>query len=425
MNQQPADTPDFIDEYIGQPPKALIRWGISLIMGFVLMILTFSWFIDYSDTINTRVVINSVHPASSRNADQLGVVDKVLVSDGESVEKGQPIIVLQSDVDLITLQALKSVLLKTELDIADLSPFLNQHLGPMRVEFQTLTEHLHKISQHLSSDKTTIQTRQQHNHLQTAEQRLYALDQRLMLLQQKVTMEQENHKKSRQLHTEGLLSKGEVEQLHKKLLEAKILIRQLTDERLQVNSQMKHAREELNWLESNDQEGLADLLLYQKLAQQKLLDQVLGWEKQHIFKSTMAGTIALPNGTAANQNITAGQELFTIIPHSEHLRGQIKVAENGTGKVSVGQRALIQLMSYPATEFGEISARVVNQSPSVHQQQINIDVEIEGFDASTNQITTSYGKTISYIPHMQGRIEIITGKKNLLNRIFEQLIGLF
>ena len=131
-------------------------------------------------------------------------------------------------------------------------------------------------------------------------------------------------------------------------------MKQLNDDRLLVNHQITEAEQQLQWLKNEHSQNLSRARLQQQLAQQKLLDLIQGWEHQHILRASHAGIMALPNGRADRQNIRAGEHLFTVIPGSSELRGQVSVPEHGTGKVSPGQAVLMRLMRYPAAEFGEI-----------------------------------------------------------------------
>ena len=165
-----------------------------------------------------------------------------------------------------------------------------------------------------------------------------------------------------------------------------------------------------------------ELLLQIESQRQVLIDKINNWEKRHIIKSPITGTLSLPSGIFTHQSINFKQELFSIIPISNSLIGTIKIPELGAGKINISQDVQIQLDSFPHQEFGDIYGQVINKSTSIHDASIYIEIKISNFNKSTNKLTTSYAKKITYLPNMQGKVEIITNKKNILARIFENLL---
>lgn len=413
------------DEFIGSPPNHLTRYGISFILLFILLVITFSWYIDYSDTINTTTTLNTQKPTIIHQAERNGIIEQVLVNDGDRVTEDQVIMILHSDVAASTISHLKLALTEDQITIDDLSVLIDLHMGKFREDFQKLAEALHKINEQQSQQQLKLKIKQQQSHLLALRERLQQLNKQHDMLAQKHTIAERQIERSSQLAEQGLLSKTDIEQLNKNLLDAKINTHQIKVEQVELKDAINFSKQEIDILNNDATERSQQLSLQKSLLVQKLLDQITGWEKNHLLKANISGVVAIPYGSSPHQNIKAGQEIFSVIPKSNNLIGQIKVSENGTGKIRLGQKTRIQLKSYPAKEFGEIEGEVISKSPSIHDQLVFLDIAISGFNAQQNNIQTTYGKNIQYIPNMQGQVEIITNRKSLLKRVFEQLVAQF
>jgi len=53
---------DEVQEILSHIPHWMIRWGITLMFGLILLLLFISWFIKYPDVIEGRITITTEQP---------------------------------------------------------------------------------------------------------------------------------------------------------------------------------------------------------------------------------------------------------------------------------------------------------------------------------------------------------------------------
>jgi HlyD family secretion protein len=155
------------------------------------------------------------------------------------------------------------------------------------------------------------------------------------------------------------------------------------------------------------------------------------WELMYVLKSPMDGKVTFTGYWTENQNVTAGSEIFSVVPNAiahstlhttNYVFGKALLPIARSGKVKVGQKVNIRLENFPENEFGILQGRVKNISlvpVSAGQTATGngtafytIDIELP------NSLTTTYKKQLPYLPNMQGRADIVTEDISLLERFF-------
>lgn len=124
---------------------------------------------------------------------------------------------------------------------------------------------------------------------------------------------------------------------------------------------------------------------------------------------------------AENQNVDAGENVFTVIPtdDSGFIR-KAKAPAANSGKLKIGQKVNIRLANYPDTEFGTINGIVdaISLTPD-KEGNLLINISLPG------NLETSYKKKIKFQQEMSGTADIITEDVRLVERLLYQFRGVF
>jgi len=105
--------------------------------------------------------------------------------------------------------------------------------------------------------------------------------------------------------------------------------------------------------------------------------------------------------------------------------GQIYLPSLGVGKVDVGQEVIIRLDNYPNMEYGSIGGKVkmiselTNQSETFAKKN-DLQTYLITVDLP-DKLTTNYGITLDFNYEIKGVVDILTKKKKLLLRLFDNL----
>lgn len=413
----------FQSDIIGRPPGNLTRFGISVVFAFVVVLMVFAWLIDYSDAIKARLVINSSNPAINVMAEHHGTIDRILTESGRRVRAGDAIVVFQSDSDSRSVDQLKRFLQQDFTTRGGLT--IEGNLGSLRLDYHALQNDINQYQRVKSTLTTAIKTEQLELENQSLASQLDELRYQSDLYAQKDQINEAQYQRSLSLSAKKLITQNDLGHSQSGLIDARLSASQVGLEIKRIMSTMERNRRTIQLYELESEESQADLIEKIRLRQQILLDRINAWERKYIIKAPISGLLSIPNDVFVHQNVLPKQGLFTISPDVNELVGQIKISEHGAGKIKVGQAVDVMLDSYPYQEFGKLAAVVLSKSQSVHDQFIYVEIEIIDDATEPGQLITSYNKTIPYMPNMQGTVEIITSKKNILSRVFEQFAVLF
>ena len=133
----------------------------------------------------------------------------------------------------------------------------------------------------------------------------------------------------------------------------------------------------------------------------------------YVLESSIVGKLTFINFWRSSQYINTGDLVFYILPtqHDVYLiRG--KASGLNTGKLRVGQKAIVRLSNYPDREFGVLEGLLANISKTPDTNGFLI-LEIE----LPKQLTTSFGIDLAFQQEMFGTAEIVTENLRLLERL--------
>ena len=149
------------------------------------------------------------------------------------------------------------------------------------------------------------------------------------------------------------------------------------------------------------------------------------WLMNYTFKAPITGKLEFLDFWKQNDFVESGKELFSVIPEQNNKEGNVYLPISGAGKVAVGQHVNIKLDNFPSNEFGVINGKVKSVSSlagkkiSLSENQVTyaylVVVELP------NNLTTNYGSNLGFQYEINGVAEIITDKRRLIERLFDNL----
>ena len=85
-----------VQEVMSRVPPWILRWGIAVLLGILLILLCLSFFYRYPDVITAEVTITTVDPPVSIIARASGKLDKIYVENNSQVSADIPLAVIQN-----------------------------------------------------------------------------------------------------------------------------------------------------------------------------------------------------------------------------------------------------------------------------------------------------------------------------------------
>ena len=420
-NGQEARHTDDMQDIITKVPSWILRWGITLFFGILVLIIGLSAFIRYPDVVNAKLEIQSPNSPKPIVSTISGKLVKLLVAENEIVKSGQPLAYLESTANhekvlnlLTNLMQIQQQALKNKPINASL---LNQaddiQLGELQTAYQSFfSEYLTYISSinngflikkgnYLQKDLNNIAEQQnQLSREKNIEQRDSAL----------ANEEYEMHKKLAQGQVE---TKAELRQEESKFLSKKSPLIQTESSIITGNDNYAAKQKEILELNNQIQEEKGKFLQ----ALNSLISAAEDWKLKYILTASQSGKVTYAGIVQENQILTPNQEVFYINTGNEQFFGEMAISQNNMGKVKEGQRVLIKLKGYPFEEYGMIRGRIKYISDVPYKDSVFMsEVDFKSMKCSDLK------KPIHLKQGMMADAEIITQDATILQRISRSLL---
>lgn len=406
------------NEVLSAVPAWIVRWGITMIACVVLMLLVGSAVFKYPDVISSTVTLTGTTPVSAVVARTSGKLQELYVGNNQQVKANALLAVIENPAGTNDILRLKELLRQAEnsLDTIALVPSQQLRLGSLQSlyssfylsmseyrQFKELAYHLKKIE--LVKARIVKNEVYYRNMLKQKD---------LSEVQAKIAHQQ--YARDSLLGVKGLVSKEAVEEAYSRYLQSSLSAENMERSLENLQIQLAQMNESLYDTEYQylDQKNTLETQLRSLVNQ--LRAEIDAWEINYALITPIDGEITLTQYWTNNQNVTAGNVVFNIVPTNQgEIVGKAMLPTERSGKVKKGQKVNIRFSNYPDKEFGIVKGIVENISliPVLDVQNAKsymVDIELP------NGLRTSYNKDLPFLPEMEGQADIITEDISLLER---------
>lgn len=409
-----------VQDILTRVPHWMIRWGTVLIFGIILMLFFVSWFVKYPDVITTQVTITTNIPPEKLVAKTSGRIEAILISDKNKIAANTPLAIIENPASYKDVYVLKSIIdtinINSKKNNFPFGLLKNAQLGDIESAFSAF--YTAYIADELNSDLHPFQIENKANNSESIQirARLDLLQQQKSINESELQLQKNDVNRFEILFNKGVVSAQDfenkklgylqAEKNYKSLLSSISQLKSslISNNRNSEDTRIKGTKEEVN-LESNKIQSFYQL--------KKIIKD---WELAYVLKSSIEGRVSFLQIWTENQTITAGDNVFSIIPTLEKgYIGKVKAPAQNSGKIKVGQRVNIRLANFPDREFGVLKGKVKNIS-LVPDKEGNLLLDV----SLPDNLETNYKKNIPFQQEMKGSAEIVTEDLRLLERILYQ-----
>jgi len=415
---------DEVQEIISAVPSWMIRWGITLIFGLIVMLITLSWFVKYPDIIFGNATLTTLKPPVKLVVRSSGKLTNILVADGTKVNKDQVIAEMENPVTQEGIQFLKNYVIATKSYLQDKSTDLpitteNFVFGAMQTNFNDLEKNLKNYNEHIKNIYNTSKISNLKKKKEQYQTLIAISTKQLELIKQELINAEDKYQASKTLYQKGVIAKmdfyNEETTFRQKQMDVENAKRTIANQQITL----LNLTQELSDLEFQYHENERTLVnnIYANLLE--LENGIENWQQNFSFVAPVAGKLVWLEKIYQNQFIEAGKSLFAITTNNEQFIALATIPTTGFGKIEVGQKARIKLNNYPSYEFGHLEGIVskLTEIPNENSYQIEITL--------AKGMTSSYNKLLTFTPEMTGTAEIVTDDLRVMQRIFNQFNKLF
>jgi len=408
-------------EILGSVPSWILRWGISILAIVVVILLIGSAIIKYPDIISAQVVLTGSTPPATIVAHASGKLKELYVKDNQNVKTGDFLAVIDNPAKTEDIKFLKNYF-DTLSSPPPPSPNWRGDGGEVNVGSlqQLYTSFTSTLFEYAEFKRLLYYPQKKTMTLNRIAQ--YEKQYNTLLNQQKITDEQffiaqKQYNRDSILHKKGVLADEEFETTENAFLQSRTARENMRSNLNNTQIQIGQLKESLLDTEEQGIEKLNSLQTQLQSLVSQLKTGIEDWELNYALKAPIYGKVTFSKYWVANQNVSLGEEVFTIVPDSAYVViGKATLPVARSGKVKAGQKVNIRLDNFPDNEYGILRGKVENISlvPAQTNQVLNYTVEI----SLPNGLITTYRKKLPFLPNMQGQAEIITEDMSLLERFF-------
>lgn len=413
-----------VQDILTAMPHWMVRWGNILLLIIIVLLFVFSWFIRYPDIVQTEIIITTQIPPEKLVANSTGKIAHIFISDKGVVTPHTPLAIIENPANYKDVYALKNLIETLDINNLDFNFPIEDasilQLGGIESAYANFEKSYLEFSINKNLKPYLIDKQAQNFEQIQEESRLQLLLEQKEIASKELTYKRTELERHKKLFDKGVIPAQEWESKNVEYLQQEKSINSLT-------SQITNIRSSLNDLNKSKKttllsESKDDLILKRNviLAINQLKKSILDWELAYVIQASIEGKVTFLQIWKENQNITAGDNVFVIIPENNNFIGKVKATALNSGKIKVGQRVNIRLANYPDREFGIVQGEVKSFS-LIPDKENNLLIDID----LPKGLKSSYNKELLFQQEMSGTADIITDDLRLIERLLYQFRDLF
>ncbi|MBT2559787.1 HlyD family efflux transporter periplasmic adaptor subunit [Pedobacter sp. ISL-68] len=406
-----------VNEIITAVPSWILRWGITMVFSILGGIILLSSFINYPDIVKTTLKVNCLNAPKPVQAKQTGKLTRLLISEGQAVEAGQPLAYFESTAkaeDILKLnyelKLVQSRISKRNFETIVLPEGLNlgeiqgsyQNFYQQYLQYQATTKNGYYLNRMVFLEKDLKDIKTLGRQIQKQQQ----------IQQLEYTNQEEEYKAYQKLYKNKVISRSEFSQQENKYLSAKYPLQQ--SETAMLTNLGTYSAKEKELLDLRHTIAEEQSKFVQALNQ--CITESDNWMMQHILTAPVKGHVSFAGIVQQNQNVQINQEVFVVNPGNTDFFGEIQIPQYNMGKIKKGAKTLVKMRSYPYEQYGIIRGRLTYISDVAYRDSVFIaKVSFEHFENKDRD------RKIVLKTGMQADAEIITEESSLLQRFFRNI----
>lgn len=409
-----------VQDILTDPPHWMFRWGNTIILIILILILLMSYIIKYPEFVPAPIIVTSQNPPEKIEARSSSKIEKIFIKDHQNVKKGDVMLVLQSTAhyeDVLNLKKIVDSIASDRLLSFPVTEVSHYKLGELQGDYNSFAKAFQDENLFTRLQPYAPENLAANQNISESRSRITNLKQQRNLETAKTELTLKNYKRSQELFNQGVIAAVELEGEKLKYLQA-----QQNLENINISlSQMQESISNLNKTKSGTAINTEkDKITYSSQTLQlfeQLRKSLKQWEQNYLIVSSTNGTVSFQQFFGENQFVKSGDAILSILPKDKvALVGRMSVPATNSGKVTTGKKVLIKLDNYRYQEFGIVEGRVQNISLTPDDKgNYYVDVILP------KGLKTSYNKRLPFDKELKGNAEIVTKDLRLIERFFYQI----
>ncbi len=413
---------DEVQDILVKVPRWIIRWGILVILITVVLIICGSWLFKYPDINRSGILITTENPPATLVARVNGKIEKLFVEDNEYVEAYQNLAIIESAADYKDVLVLNEILIEIRNMIPKFDMLIqlelgsNYLLGEIQPAYSSFLKAHKDYQDFVELDYYNQKINSIEGELNQQNIHLSSLRKLTSILGRELDLVKRQYLRDSSLFQNNVISEAEYEKAKTSWLNKEFDFEQSRVNESTTEIQIEKLKQNVLDMELKLTEDLRNQQNNWQESLENLISAVSIWKQKFILTAPIEGMVSFTAYYSENQNVREGDKVMTIIPKDQgKIIGRINLSLEGAGKVDLDQRVNIRIDNYPYLEYGMVQGIVSNISLVPDDREYVVEV------ALPNGLSTLYDVEIPFDQEMQGKAEILTDNRRLLERIISPI----
>ena len=421
-----------VQEILTRIPNWMIRWGSVVILFVMLSLLLVSYVVQYPDIITSEIVITTNIPPEKLIARISGKIEIILVDDKANVNQNTALAIIENAADYKAVFLLKSIIDTINLDKSTF-PFEqleSAQLGDIESFFAVFQKESMASNLNATLQPYRVEGRAQSYEAIQLSERLNLLQSQKNINENELILQKSDVDRYETLFKKGIIAAQELEKHRLTYLQVERSYKNLLSNISQLKSSLNELNRNSKTTKINENKENVNLQRNVIQAFYSLKKAVKDWDLNYVLRSSIAGQVSFLQLWAANQTVSAGDNVFAIIPSTKTgYIGKLKAKAQNSGKIKVDQSVNIRLANYPDREFGIVKGLVkaISLTPD-KDGNLLIDVSLPNglqTNFTNNSAQKPSSKQIVFQQEMSGTADIVTEDLRLIERLLYQFRDVF
>lgn len=407
---------DEVQEIIGATPSRILRYGLTSVLFFLVILIAGSIFFKFPELISGRFMIVSSNPPVYLKAKKNGLISGIFFKEKDSVSVGSLIAVIEGPAnykDILDLENNLKIVSFDSLSILYTSEKLA--LGEIQQYYVDLQKKVSSFNDYISNDYFTSELKSLTQRKNITIEHQKNQEKHLNLKLREVTLASEEFRRDSVLKLDGVISQAEYSKSEQKYLQSRQSLEEQNSEYLTTQLEHNTIEESILKLKKEHNDKLTQFKIDIEGSIEQLKSQISIWKEKNLIISPINGLLSFTGVWEKNQYVENGQTLVTVVPHIRNTTiGKVIIPIRRAGKIKTGQSINLKFDNYPSAEYGMLRTRLEGISlvpDSAYIGSINL----------SDTLTTNYGIVIPFGQNLQGEAEIITEDMSLMARFINPI----
>lgn len=412
------------------PFGSVFRWSVGLaIMSFASILLFIVW-AGFAQLDEVARGEGSVIPQGRIQVAQNlegGIVDEILVREGNLVQQGEVLIRLENVLAETTLRdaegqrnSLRTAVVRLEAELNDQAlsfPIELQRAAPAEVEDQTRLFQRRQLF--LSEQRAVLESQ-----LSQKKQELSEAKAKIAGLRDSLAISRKQKSIAEPLAQSGIYPQVELLRIEREIaaIDGDLRTTELAIPRIDEASKEIEIR--LKGIISNFQSQVAEELVKKRNEFNSIEQSVLAGKDRILrteIRSPVRGIVKTLRYTTVGSVIKPGDVILEIVPADDKLQIESKVKPSDIAFIAPGQTAHVRLTAFDSSIYGFLVGQVENVGADTFKEENG-----EAFykvTITTNDNSLRVGtRELAIVPGMIAQTDILTGRKSVLFYLLKPLI---